>query len=152
MGGSTKVWDAIRAEIAAIGRAQVRVGIIGAPASVPHGGSDVTNGEIALWMEYGTQHVPERSFIRRTLRDPAVLAEFRAIEERLVGAAIAGKMLRDRALGLLGAWMTSQIQTTITDDKVTPPLAPATIAAKHSDKVLVETGQLARSVSWEIVK
>jgi hypothetical protein len=152
MAGSTAGWDQIRETVAELGRAQLRVGVVGSAANAEHGQTGETNAEIALWMEYGTARLPERNFIRRTLRDSAVRAEYETLLTRITAAVIAGKMDRDRALGLLGAWMASQIQKTIIEDRVEPELAPATVQAKHSDKVLVDTGQLVGSVGWEIVK
>jgi hypothetical protein len=90
--------------------------------------------------------------VGKTMDDPAVQAEFAALEARLARAVIEGKMSRDRALGLLGAWAAGKIQATIVEDRVAPPLAPATVAAKQSSKVLVDSGQLAAAVGWEIVK
>lgn len=152
MAGSTAGWDKIRETVAELGRASVRAGVVGAHAAEPHGQTGETNAEIALWMEYGTSRLPERSFIRRTLRDPVVRTAYEALLTRVTAAVIAGKMDRDRGLGLLGAWMASQIQKTILEDRVAPELAPATVEAKHSDKVLVEHGELVGAVGWEIAK
>jgi len=152
MAGSTAAWDKIRETVAELGRASVRAGVVGSAAQAEHGSTGETNAEIALWMEYGTSRLPERSFIRRTLRDPAVRTEAEALLTRITAAVIAGKMDRDRGLGLLGAWMASQIQKTILEDRVAPELAPSTVEAKHSDKVLVDSGQLVGAVGYEIVK
>lgn len=146
-------WEAVKALVATIGRAHVRAGVVGPPAQEPHAGGPATNGEIALWMELGTRHVPARSFVQATLRDPGVRAELARLESRLVAGVIAGKIDRDRALGLIGAFVASEIQSTIADDRVEgPALAPATVAAKGSEKLLVDFGQLAGAVSWELVK
>jgi hypothetical protein len=48
--------------------------------------------------------------------------------------------------------MASKIQKRITDHQIRPEDAPATVAAKGHDVPLLETGQLAAAVSWEIVK
>lgn len=151
MPGTTAGWDAIRARVAEIGNSEVHVGIVGAGATAEHGATGATNGEIALWQEYGTDILPERSFLRRTLRDPERLAELRTLQERFVRAVLAGTLTEAQALGLLGAWAASAIQSTIVDDKVSPALKQSTIDRKGSAKVLVDTGQLARSVSWVVI-
>lgn len=151
MPGSNTAWEAIRARISEAGRKTVRVGVIGAQADALHGADGTTNGEIALWMEFGTEHVPERSFIRATLRDPAVRAKARVLQARIAKAVIEGRMTAERAHGLIGAFWASAIQSTIVDDKVGPALRPATVARKGNAKVLVDSGQLARSISWVVV-
>lgn len=151
MPGSTAAWEAIRARVGAAGRKTVHVGVLGKDAESLHGTDGTTNGEVALWMEYGTEHVPERSFIRSTLRDPAVRARARALQARCARAIVAGRMTAERAHGLIGAFWASEIQETITGGNIAPELRPATVARKQSSKVLIETGQLARSISWVVV-
>lgn len=151
---STERWQAIKASVAALGRAHVRAGVVGPPAQEPHGDGPMTNGEIALVHELGSRdgRIPERSFVRSSMRDPGFQAEFAALQARLVRAVLAGLMSRDRALGLLGALAASEIQQTITDDLVEgPALAPETVRRKGSDKLLVDHGELAAAVGWEIV-
>lgn len=147
-------WEAIRARVAEIGRATVRAGVVGANAGHLHPGTTLTNGELAMIQELGNPStgLPARSFVRRTFEDPAFRATVSTLQRRLVKAVIDGKMSRDRALGLLGALAANGIQSTITEHKVEPELAKATIEAKGSDVPLVDTGQLAASVTWEIVK
>lgn len=147
-------WEAIRARVAELGRATVRAGVIGANAEHLHPGATLTNGELALLHELGNPStgLPARSFVRRTFEDPAFRATVGTLQRRLAKAVIEGKMSRDRALSLLGALASSGIQSTITEHKVEPELAKATIEAKGSDVPLVDTGQLAGSVTWELVK
>ena len=153
MPSDTRTWDAIRETVAELGRASVRAGVVGDKATEPHGGTGVDNAEIALWMEYGTRALPERSFIRKTLEDGVVQAEAAAILERVVAAAIAGQMSRDGALAEVGAFFAEKIRRTILDDKVRPELQPSTIARKGGNAtVLVDTHQLVDAVGYEIVK
>lgn len=158
MPGDARTWEGIRARVAELGRAHVRAGVVGPPAHAPSAAPGFTNGELATLHEYGNEdrggNIPERSFVRSTVRDPEIAAEFAALEARLVAAVIAGKMSRDRALGLLGAWMASKIQGRILGHEINPEDAPRTLAAKApEDRPLVgHTGQLAGAVSWEIVK
>lgn len=114
----------------------------------------MTNAEIGALHEFGNPStgLPERSWLRSTLRDPDVQAQLEQIEAKLLAEVVAGRMSRDQALGLIGAWIASQIQKTITRGDVTPPLAPATVAAKGSSTPLVDTGQLVAAIGWEIVK
>lgn len=152
MPGTTAGWDDIRARLAEINGMEVHVGIVGAAADAPHGDTGATNADIGTAQEYGTSILPSRSFIRSTFRDPEVVAEFERLQAGLVRAVADGRMPAARALGLLGAWGAGAVQATITNNKVDgPALKPATVARKGSSKLLVDSGQLARSVSWVVV-
>jgi len=149
---STERWESVLAKVAELGRAEVRAGVVGHQAGAVHEGTGMTNAELALIHELGSRdgRIPERSFVRRTLRDPAFRAELAALQARLFAAVLLAKMDRDRALGLLGAWAAGKIQRTIVDDQVRPEDSPATIARKGTDKVLVDSGQLVASIGFEI--
>lgn len=161
---STERWEAVLARVAEIGRASVRAGIVGPEASKVHEGTGMTNAELGLLHEIGNEdqggNIPERSFVRKTLRDPAFRAELTTLQGRLLAAVLLGKMDRDRALGLLGAWAAGKIKRTIVDDQVQPEDKPATIEAKRraglggpgGDKVLVASGQLVGAIGFEIEK
>lgn len=147
-------WENILANVATLGRASVRAGVVGPAARETHQGTDLTNAEIGLLHELGAPSIglPERSFVRKTLADPAFRAEYAQLLARITKAVVLGKMDRNRALGLLGAFAAAKIKQTIVDDKVRPEDSPATVAAKGSAVVLVESGQLAAAVGWEIEK
>lgn len=148
---TTERWEAVLARVVELGRAEVRAGVVGPKAQEIHGDTGLTNAVIGLIHELGLG-VPERSFVRKTLRDPAFVAEFSALQARIAKAVLAGKMDRDRALGLLGAFAAGKIQRTIVDDQVEPELQPATVERKGSSKVLVDTGQLVGAIGFEIRK
>lgn len=161
---TTERWEAIFARVAELGRAEVRAGIVGPKAQEVHAETGLTNAELGLLHELGNEdqggNLPERSFVRKTLRDPKVQIELSLLHQRLVKAVILGKMDRDRALGLLGAFAAGAIKRTIVDDHVQPEDLPATIEAKKraglggpgGDKVLVATGQLVGAIGFEIRK
>lgn len=113
------------------------------------GATGATNVEIAVAMELGTATIPSRPFIRQaflTRRGP-----FEALAARLAKAFLLGKMSAEQVMGLLGAWGQNAIKATITRTGSFAPLAPATIRRKGSSRPLVDTGQLANSVSWIVV-
>jgi hypothetical protein len=147
-------WEAIRAAAASLGRAEVRAGIVGPKANERHHDSDLTNGEVGIIQEMGAPSIglPERSFVRKTLRDSRFQAEFAVLQARLVGEVLAGRMNRDEALAAMGAFTAERIRRTILDDEVKPELKQSTIEAKGSDRVLVDHGQLVEAIGWEIRK
>jgi phage gpG-like protein len=139
-------WRKIVADVAQIATQVAKVGVLQDGETEADGMSMV---ELAAIHEFGTEHVPERSFIRSTFatkqREAATLAE------RLAKAIVLRGMPIGQALGLLGAWGASAVKATITEgDGVPPPLAPATIARKGSSRPLVDTGRLLASITWEV--
>lgn len=141
-------WLALRARLFALQSAFVKAGIVGDSATAPHG--DATNAEVGAAHEYGTENIPQRSFIGQAMRRR--VKEFRALAARLLQMVIYKRATAEQALGLLGAWAVGAIKTTITRDGTFAPLAPATIARKGSSKPLIDTGQLIGSITWIVVE
>lgn len=146
-------WDAIRRRVSDLGRAHVRAGVVGPPAHEQHRGSDLTVAELATIHELGNPRtgLVRRSFIAATCDDPAVQAGFVAMEARLISEVINGRVDRNVALAMLGGWMAQQIRDRISSGRVTPPLAPSTVARKHSSIPLLDQGQLLDAIGYEIV-
>lgn len=104
---------------------------------------------IASANEFGTRdgHVPERSFLRRTVAENQ-----RDYEEMLAGAVddyVEDGIPLTRSLGLIGAAAVGDVQDTMVavDD---PPNAPSTIARKGADNPLVDEGVLKAAITWKI--
>ena len=150
---SLERWEAVKARVVDLGRAHLRVGVVGQEAAEIHLGSGLTNGELALIHELGNPRtgLPARSFVRRTLENPRVRAELARMQAMLVGQAIEGRISRDEALTQIGEYLAGEIRKTILEDQVRPELAPATVAAKGSEVPLLETHQLVEAVGFEIV-
>lgn len=117
-------------------------------------------GEIAVVNEFGsarvkadgTPWIPERSFIRSTHDEKRKIMI--AYINRLRHEVLARRMTTKRALGLVGSLMKGFIEDKIItlDD---PPNAESTIVAKtragkKGDNPLIDTGQLLRSVDYEL--
>lgn len=154
MGANLARWEAVKRRVADLGRAHVRAGVVGPPATSTHGGTNLTNGEVAILHELGNPStgLPARSFVGETMRDPTVQSQLAALQAKLTAAVVAGRIGRDQALGLIGAFMAAAIQRTITSGHVAPPLKPATVEAKWSSRVLVDSGQLVAAIGFEVVK
>lgn len=153
---STERWESILAKVAELGRAEVRAGIVGPKANEVHEGTGLTNAELGLLHELGNEdrggNIPERSWCRSTLRDPAFRKEFAVLQARITNAVLLGKMDRDRALGLLGAFAAGKMKERIVNHEIRPEDKPATVAAKGNDIPLVESGQLVGAIGWEVRK
>lgn len=146
-------WKELRRKVIEMAAgSHVKVGVL-----ADKGGDQTTDGgitlvELAAIHEYGSPaaNIPERSFIRRTF-DAEKARELAAMQGKLVGAIVEGKMSVPRALELLGQWAAAAVKKTITSGPhIPPPLKPATVAAKGSDRPLVDTGQLVNSITYKV--
>ena len=128
----------------------VKAGVLGSKATQPHPGQ-MDNVTLALIHEFGTRngHIPARPFIRGTFEEfkPSYIETLTV----LLGGVYKGKMTIPRALGLLGLKMAADMKKTVTQGDILAPNADSTIKAKGSSRPLVDTGQLVRSVSHEVV-
>lgn len=140
----------LEAVLAAVDALAVKVGILASKGgNADHDG--ITMLELAAIHEFGSPAagIPERSFLRRTFTFKKIqLAELQA---KLTIAIIRRKITPYAAMHILGQWGVAQVKRTITDDvHIPPPLKPATIAAKGSDRPLVDTGRLVGAISYEV--
>ena len=100
---------------------------------------------VAAWNEFGTNSIPERPFFRSALEEakPKVIQTLKAeIDPKKM---TVGPQIADR----IGAEVAGEVQERITRWS-TPPNAPSTIAQKGSSKILVDSGLLRASVTWEV--
>lgn len=144
-------WRKLLAGVKGMDRAHVRVGILASKGgrSRHSDSSPLSLVDIAFIHEYGSGPIPERSFIRSTFTNAPWLASFTA--------ALAKKVVTDgmslrQALSILGERSVAEVRRTVTEGAgVPPPLKPATIARKGSDRPLVDTGRLMNALSYEVV-
>jgi hypothetical protein len=153
---SRKKFDKLLSELDKADVSHVKVGVLlskGGSATTPEGISMV---ELAGIHEFGAPNagIPERSFIRSTFaRGGLGSAGFRALSEKLSKAIVTGKISVAQAYEMFGSWGAGQVKATITEGPgVPPPLKPATIKRKKSDRPLVDTGSMKNSISYEVVR
>lgn len=155
-----------------------KAGIVGAKAQQAHavepGAAPMNNVTLAATHEFGVPgKIPERSFVRSSFDKHR--EEYWILLRSLVGRwfIAASRMPLHQALGIIGLKMASDMRAGILDEAgIPPPNAPSTIARKlakgkwkrlSTEKVaemmaagrgprpLVDTGQLVRSISHEVV-
>lgn len=127
----------------------ITVGVHAADGREVHADSEFgdTVLDIAIANEFGTETIPQRSFIRawfdenRTKNKEAI--------KRMLQSVIGGKRTRTQAFELLGQAFVGQIQRKIAQG-ISPPNSPATVAWKGSSKPLINTGQLRTSITYAI--
>jgi hypothetical protein len=135
------------------GKPYVKVGILEqkfdeAKDSREKSKSENTLGQVAVANEFGTDQIPERSFLRSTADKKAKVWADQT--EKYRKQVMEGHMTPEQALGLLGLKIETDTKTTIRSN-VPPPNSPATVARKGSSKTLIDTGQLLNAIAPQVV-
>lgn len=126
----------------------ITIGVQGEESITKHPNSELTVGEIAAIHELGLG-VPRRSWLRDWIdknQDRLMRETNAALQE-----VIKGRISRNQALIKLGFAWTREVRNQIWDGKITPPLAPSTIAAKGGERrPLLDSGTLANSITYKV--
>lgn len=152
MPGDSSVWDRLYVKLKGLDKVHVKVGVLadqGGDESHDDAGGEITMVELMAIHEFGNDTIPERAPIRSTFNGAVWLPDFTA---KLCKGVIDGKLTVENALALLGTRGASEVKKKITTGPhLPPPLQPATVAAKGSDRPLVDTGRLVASISFQVV-
>lgn len=126
------------------GRVEITVGVHSDDANHTHGsGEGTTIGDIATWMEFGTQTVPQRSFIRGWFdeRQDFIASTLRTQFQQVLDGKRPIEQAAERAALALEADVKQRIL-----ENIPPPLRPATIKRKGSSLALVDQGILRNAI------
>ena len=107
---------------------------------------NVTVLDAAIWNEFGTSDIPERSFVRTAFDKNRKKYEKKT--EKLLVAIYSSKMTVERALDILGLMLENDIKDMIRNGSF-EELSARTIAKKGSSKPLIDTGQMINSVRFK---
>jgi hypothetical protein len=140
----------VAAQLAAIGKVDVLVGIPQANASRPS--EQVNNAELMYIHTNGSpiKHIPARPVIEPAIEAnrPAIVREL----EQALEAVFEQDPLQARAhleaAGIVGR--NAAIRWFTDPRNGWPPNAPSTIARKGSDRPLIDTGQLRRAITYVV--
>lgn len=144
------------------GLPKAKVGIIGDKAKVKRAadsGEVLTNAQIGFIQEFGRLQgkpkIPARSFLVMPLKlylDEFLQKRKGMTRQEFEKAVRSGKA--DKFIKKLGIVAEEVIQTAFETEGFGnwAPNSPATVAKKGSDKPLIDTGELRRSISSEVVK
>lgn len=145
------------------GLPSVKVGITGNKAAVVHPEKGEkkgkTNAEIGLIQEFGKmtgkQRIPARSFIVMPLKtrlNPYLKRKLKMTQKAFEKAVKSGRAEELAAkVGLIAETVIQDAFETSGWGKWAPN-APYTVKQKGSDKPLIDTGELRRSISSEVIK
>ena len=132
--------------VVAMHGSSVKVGVVQAV-----GGSLVGDGltlaGLAAIHEFGTDTIPERSFIRSGAAQS--LSQIRRMLRRMAKRVVRGEARVAEVLKLMGQLAQARMQAIPTSGQLVPN-APATIAKKGSNTPLIDTGHLRQSISYEV--
>ena len=128
-----KGYEKIIENLQKLAKVELKVGII-----------DPAIAGYAMKNEFG-DGVPERSFMRSTVRDKD--GWWQAIE-KACDLVLQGEDVR-QAVGLVGEIAVNDIKLKISDN-VPPPNAPSTIKKKGSSRTLIDSGAMRQSVTYEV--
>lgn len=133
-------WRRIKREIAKTARLEVVVGV--------HQGAGQTDGvdiaEYAADNEFGTDRIPSRPAHRIAFDEN--VSKIAADLDQQGGRIVTGQATADQSLTIIGQKHADRIKNTITGRQIDPPLSPATVARKGSDKTLVDTSAMVNSI------
>ena len=130
--------------IDSISQKDVYIGVIGDNASR---GGELNNAQLMAIHEFGTEHIPERAPIRKTMAKNG--ESYGTMFEKAITGVLDGNSDADLILNRIGAQVAGDVVGEI-QSGVGPELAPSTIKRKGSDRPLIDTGALVQSISYEV--
>jgi hypothetical protein len=132
------------------GEFYVKVGVPDDPAVNEAGEAshEVTLGDTARWLEFGTPTAPERPIFRNGIRNS--IGELQRLGKVNLLLISQGQMTVDRVLGLMGALAAGRIKQEFGSSELAPN-APSTIERKGSSRPGIDTAQTKNSVTWEVI-
>lgn len=142
-------YDSIVKEVKNLNGSYVTIGVHEDAGSYPTGEAVL---DVALWNEFGTDHIPERSFFRSAIDgNDSLINQWR---EESLEKVLLGQWTAQKALESVGFKIQVLIQNKIQSD-VPPPNAPSTVEKKLRDGVAPRTLQntrlMLRSVTYKVV-
>ena len=146
-------YNAIMKEIEELSRASLLVGIqeqAKTKSQTKRGRTQkagLSVAEYAAKNEFGTNEIPQRSFMRTAFDENINTIENAAAIQ--YGKIIDGDVPLAQGLGLVGQVIVGLVQKKIRAI-VFPPNSPATIAMKGSSKPLIDFGQMINSVTYVV--
>ncbi len=111
---------------------------------------ELTVVQVASFHEFGTKHIPRRSFIADWSDEfeEQHKEQLRKMARAVLNGTVASV---DQGLNRLGNLYVGEIQRRISQG-IAPPLKKATVDRKGSSKPLIDTGQLRSSIVYKVVK
>lgn len=140
-------WLALTKRLRDLDQLAAKVGVL--EGAGQHDAADgLTVAAVAAVHEFGSATVPERSFIRAGLDGARPVIDAGLTQ---LARAVVGGMPAETAVGRLGLLGVREVQRKITDGPF-EPLAERTIREKGSSRPLIDSGQMRRNITHEVVR
>lgn len=107
------------------------------------GNEFVTVLDVALWHEFGTVNMPERSFVRASFDQNQ--KKYEKLNRELLVKIYSGNMTVEKALDILGLTIENDIKTFIKSGEVSPE---SNRAINEGGVTLIDTAQLLNSITY----
>lgn len=145
-----RAWNKLITRLRKETQRDLEIGVFSTAGNYPNG---KPVAEVAIIHEFGAPgaNIPERSFVRSTIRN-----ERREITKRLID--ISARLIEKRPppgqlFSGLGSFIATKIkQRILIGTPISPGLTPSTIRKKGHARPLVDTERLANSIRWRVVK
>lgn len=102
--------------------------------------------DVAIYSEFGTIRLPERSFIRKSFDENR--SKYLKLNKELLKKIYSGTMTVSKALDVLGLTILNDIKKYMTDGKVKPDSLRVIL---QGGKTLVDTAQMMNSMTYKKV-
>lgn len=124
-----------------LGQKAAYVGVLAGGKGNEVHGEGVTNVQIATWQEFGTDTIPERSFLRETLR--LTKPEVEKFVAKRMQDCLTGGLTPDGVHEAVGVKVVGLCQEHMAQG-INPPLK------SREGTPLIDTGQLRKSITHEV--
>jgi hypothetical protein len=117
-------------------------------AKVEIGVFDPERADVALMMEYGTQQIPARPFLKLGVEDA------KDIITEHVAAALADLADKEEtdSLDKMGKAVSQHVREYVEKNSLPPPLSPATVKAKGHSHALIDTRKMVDDITYRVDK
>lgn len=136
--------------IDSISQKSVYIGVIGNNSGRE---GELNNAQLMAIHEFGTEHIPERAPIRKTMAKNG--DSYGTMFEKAIKGVLEGKFDADVILNKIGVQVSGDVVKEI-QDGLTPDISDSTKARRIKGdgdgemKPLIDTGALVQSISYEV--
>jgi hypothetical protein len=144
------IQDSGRLRILQDARFQVTIGIHEPEGSVTHGEGPLTVAQVAEANEFGVGKIPARAWIRKWA-DQRGTQVVNRLREAILTMVRAQHFMDHSGIDAVAAEARDDLAAQITDGKITPPNAQATLRRKAPEtRPLFDTGQMVEAAQAEV--
>lgn len=138
--------EKIKKALLALSRKEIQVGILSDAGVNEESGTAVVDYAIAN--EFGVGNIPERSFLRSTFDEQG--DKWTGILNKIVDGVVAGNTDIQNKIEQAGVVMVGDVKEKILSN-IPPANSERTKARKKSNRTLIDTGTMLKSINYKVV-